>query len=308
VSDEQQPLDGLSKRERQKARRQQKIEAERAAARSERTKKTLATGLVAVVVLGALGVWGVSAWTDRQARQERIELARANLDQLGCTEVEEQAILPSPHLGGNDLATSPPDVIYPDRPTTSGPHLSNVAQSGAFDKVVDERLLVHNLEHGYINIFVHEDVPDEEWQEVAGFVDEQISGLTEKVIATRWKADMPGEARFVLTAWGARQACEQWDRGIAEAFIDEWHYLEGNAPERTLQPHLGGTRGGGIDPNEEDGDLLFPPLGDPADAELGDDVMEEPEGNVEEGEDGPREDAEPAEPTEPADDAAAQDS
>jgi hypothetical protein len=291
VSDELQPgEEQMSKRERQKARRQQKLEAERAAAKSQKAKKGLATTLVAALVLGALGIWGFTTWSERQQRNERIEMARANLDQLGCTEVEEQPVMPSSHLSGAELASNPPDAIYPDRPTTSGRHIGGVAMSGAFDKVVDERLLVHNLEHGYINIFVHQDVDDEGWQEVADFVDDQLSSMTEKVIATRWKADMPGEAQFALTAWGARQLCEQWDRGIAEAFIDEYHYLEGTAPERTIQPHLGGNRGGGTDPDENEGDLLFPPLGEPADGDV-EDVMEEPEENVEEGEDGPREDA-----------------
>jgi hypothetical protein len=294
VSDEQLPgEDQMSKRERQKARRQQRLEAERAAAQSSKAKKGIATFVVAALVLGLLGYWGFSAFTERRDRNQRIEEANARLGELGCTEVENPQVLPSAHLSGAELASNAPDDLYPDRPTTSGRHLGDVAISGAFDKVVDERLLIHNLEHGYVNIFVHEDVPAEEWQEVSDFAGGLIGGTTEKIIASRWKADMPDGAQFAFTAWGARQLCEQWDQGVAESFIDQYHYLEGTAPERTVQPHRG-TGSGGIDPDEEEGDLLFPPLGEPADPDLDEDVMEEPEGNTEEGEEGPRDDEEAA--------------
>jgi hypothetical protein len=223
-----------------------------------------------------------------QDRANRIAEARENLGALGCTEVEEIPVADSPHLDGAQLAGNPPEAIYPDRPTTSGPHLANVAQSGFYDKVVDERLLVHNLEHGYVHIYFDEDAPEEDVAEIEEFVEGLISGNTQKVIASRWKADLPGDANYALTAWGARQTCEQWDQGVAEAFIAEHHYLEGTAPERTIQPHLGGT-GSGIDPDEEDGDLLFPPLGEGDEVDV-EDAMEEPEGVTEEGEEGPRDD------------------
>jgi hypothetical protein len=291
VADEQLPDgSGMSKRERQKARRQQKLEQQAKAQKSEKAKKSVATLAVVALVVGALGVWGFSAYSERQERQERIAAAQERFADLGCTPIEEQDILPSQHLSGTELASNPPEVLYPDRPSTSGRHLGGVVMSGAFDKVIDERLLIHNLEHGYVHIYVDEDVDEGGWNEVADFVEGQVGGNTQKIIASRWKADLPDGANYAFTAWGARQLCEQWDQGIAEAFLADWHYLEGNAPERTIQPHLGGNRGGGQDPDEAEGDLLFPPLGEPADAEV-DDAMEEPADNVEEGEDGPREDA-----------------
>jgi hypothetical protein len=282
VSDPQHPDEAnLSKRERQKLRRQQKMQQEQAAAKAARAKRGVATVVVAALVLGGIGLWGANWWGDRQERARQIEFASENLEALGCTPVEEQPIIPSQHLSGQELASSPPDALYPDRPTTSGRHLGGVAASGFFDKVVDERLLVHNLEHGYINIFFAEDASDDEVADIEEFVNEQIAARTEKIIATRWKADMPGDARFALTAWGARQTCEQWDRGVALAFIDSYHYLAGTAPEKNVQPHRVGMSGV-ADPNETEGDVLFPPLGSPEDGD-GDieDVMEQPEGSEE---------------------------
>lgn len=282
MSDEQLPDESsMSKRERQKARRQQKLEAERSAARSEKAKKSVATFAVIALVVGALGVWGYSAFTDRQERQQAIEEARANLGELGCTEVEEPQVLPSQHLSGTELASNPPDALYPDRPASSGRHIGSVAQTGVFDKVIDERLLLHNLEHGYVTIYVHSDVDEETWQEVAEFAEGEISGNTEKIIVSRWDDDLPNDGNIAFAAWGARQVCEEWDRGVALAFLSEYHYLEGSAPERTVQPH----RSEGLDPDEEEGDVLFPPLGQPAD-ELDEDVMEEPDDSAEEDQEG----------------------
>jgi hypothetical protein len=261
VSDAQQP-DAMSKRERQKARRQERLAAEAQAARSQKTKKGLVTGLVLALVVGALGFAGFSAFTDRADRNERIAAAQARLGDLGCTEVEEIPPGPSQHLAGNELVANPPDVLYADRPTTSGRHLGDFVQSGFFDKVIDERLLVHNLEHGYVTIFFDEEAPQADVDDIRDFVDGLVGGNTQKIIASRWKAELPNDGNFAFTAWGARQVCQQWDRGIAEAFLDSYHYLEGTAPERTRQPHLGGA-GGGADPDETEGDLLFPPLGEP---------------------------------------------
>jgi hypothetical protein len=264
----------------------------------------VATFAVAAVVLGALGLWGANWWGDRQERSQQIEFAQENLDALGCTPIEEQPILPSQHLSGEELVANPPDVLYPDRPTTSGRHLGGVVQSGFFDKVVDERILVHNLEHGYVNIFFTDDASEEEVADIEAFVNEQLDSRVEKIIASRWKADMPGNANIAFTGWGGRQLCEQWDRGVALAFIDEYHYLASTAPERNAQPHRGGT-GGGSDPNETEGDMLFPPLGQPDEGEIGD-VMETPPGDEGHDED-EADDAEPDDGAEPDDAAEADD-
>lgn len=300
MSDEQLPDEAnLSKRERQKLRRQQRLAAEQQAAKQARTRRTIATGLVVALVVGAIGLFGANWWMERQEEQQLIADAQARLAELGCTEVEEQTPVPSPHLGQN-LPASPPDAVYPDRPATSGPHIGNVVRSGFYDKVVDERLLVHNLEHGYVTIYVAEDADPEDVADIEAFVAEQIDSGTEKVIAARWLGELPDGARYAFTAWGARQVCEQWDRGIVLAFLRDYHYLEGTSPEKSVQPHLDN----GIDPDAEEGDLLLPPLGEPSDVST-EDAMEEPEGVEEQTEVGgdPTEPGatEPAEPTEEAD-------
>jgi hypothetical protein len=290
VADEQLPDEAnLSKRERQKLRRQQRLAAEQQAAKQARTRRTIATGLVVALALGALGLFGANWWMERQEQQQLIADAQSRLAELGCTEVQEQPTVPSPHLG-QELPSSPPDVIYPDRPATSGPHIGQVVRSGFYDKAVDERLLVHNMEHGYVSIYYAADADAEDIADIEAFVEEQIDDGTEKVIGARWQGDLPDGASHAIVAWGARQLCEQWDRGIALAFLGDYHYLEGDAPEKSLRPHLADS--GAIDPDAEEGDLLLPPLGEPSDVST-EDVMEEPEGVEEQTEVG-------EEPTEPA--------
>ena len=168
-----------------------------------------------------------------------------------------------PHLGAGhfagmeQMAEAPPDVVYPDRPTTSGIHMNNVAISGVYDKVVDERLLVHNLEHGYVNIFYDQDAPEDQVAQLKAFAREQIdAGRHEKIVVSAWKAELEDDANFAMVAWGVRQQCRDFDEGVVLNFLREHHYLAGEAPERDVRPHLDE----GIDPDAEEGDVLFPPL------------------------------------------------
>jgi hypothetical protein len=263
----------LSKRQRQKQRRQQKMEAQRAAQRAARRKRLAAIGVVVALLVGATGAFAYGWVSDRLEERQLIAEAEERLGDFGCSEIEEEAILPSQHLASEELAANPPDVLYPRRPATSGRHLAGVVQTGVYDKVIDERLLVHNLEHGYVHVYYDEDAPEDQVAELQAFAQEQIdSGRYEKLIVAPWKAELEDDANFALTAWGARQHCRDFDEGVALAFLREYHYLAGNAPEREIQPHLAE----GLDPDAEEGDVLFPPL-DEDGVEDVEDAMEEPE-------------------------------
>jgi hypothetical protein len=286
VTDEQ----NLSKRERQKLRKQQKREHQQAAAAKARRNRMLATVAIIALVLTGVGALGAGWWGARQDRAQQIAEAQEQLAELGCTEITEMPNLGAGHFSGDmgELAQAPPDLVYPDRPTTSGRHMGAVALTGVYDKVVDERLLVHNLEHGYVNIFYTEDAPDDQVAELTAAAEEWIEGRYQKVIVSRWKADMPGDARFAFTAWDARQLCRDFHTGVALNFLEEWHHLSGHAPERTAAPHTSPDQSGVIDPDGVDGDLLFPPLGEDA---PGEDAMDDPEGEEDPDEGAPEEES-----------------
>lgn len=250
-----------SKRERQKQRREAKVAQERAAAARSRRNRTIALGLVVLLVLTGLGAVVLNRVQERQAEADRAELAAATLDEVGCTPVEEQPDQGAGHIGTDaaSLAAAGPDQLYPDRPATSGQHLPTWIISGAYEKQIDERLLVHNLEHGYVNFLYRPDAPQETVDALLAFVRSGIEGDTPKLIAAPYDQPLPGDATFAITAWNSRQVCRDFDEAVAQSFVDRYHGGEA-APERFLDPHL--TPEEGIDPGATEGPLLFPPLGE----------------------------------------------
>lgn len=50
-------------------------------------------------------------------------------------------------------------VEYATNPPTSGPHYEDWTRWGVYDKVLDDRNLVHSLEHGYVIISYNCDIP-----------------------------------------------------------------------------------------------------------------------------------------------------
>ncbi|MPZ86957.1 MAG: DUF3105 domain-containing protein [Nitriliruptorales bacterium] len=266
-----QPDTELSKRERQKQRREAKLVRERARQTRARRKRLLIVAAVAAVALAGVGVVIGNQVSARQQRQATIAAAEARLGEVGCTPIEEQPEMERGHLTEPDaMAASDPDVIYPDRPTTSGPHLAVVGLTGVYDKPIDERLLVHNMEHGYVVLYYDPAADAEMVQSLKGYAQERIDGPNPKVVVAPHDA-MPDGTSFASVAWNFRQLCEQFDTEVTTAFLEQ-HYNGEAAPERLLEPHL--TPGGGvIDPDAQEGPVLFPPLGDQA---AGEDVEGEP--------------------------------
>ncbi len=257
ASQETQP----SKRERQKQRRDAKLAEQRRQLARARRNRFIVLGLVAVVALAALGVVIQSRLAQQREREANIAAANARLTELGCTEIAEQEDLGGGHLtSAEQLTSSPPEVIYPDRPASSGLHVGAVAVSGVYDKQIDERLLVHNLEHGYVNVYYDEDADPAQVDALRAFAQEQIDGDRPEMIVAPFAEPLQGDANFAFTAWNFRQLCGQFDEGVLTAFLDQ-HYNGEPAPERFAGPHTG-SQSGEIDPNAEEGPLLFPPLAD----------------------------------------------
>ena len=246
-----------SKRERQKARRDVKLEQQRIADAKARRNRLIAFGLLGVVFAGLVGA---AVWNNRQnaaeAEAERAEVA-GRLEELGCTEDEKREDLGQGHLGGAELEASPPDTLYEDRPTTSGTHFSNWAMTGVYDQVIDERVLVHNMEHGYVVAYHDEGADAEQVTALKEYAQARIDDNLPKIAVTPWNGDLPGEANFAYTAWNYRQMCSEYDESVFKVFAEAHHSGAGEATEKTLPPHP--AAGSGIDPGDEP--YLLPPLG-----------------------------------------------
>ena len=141
----------------------------------------------------------------------------ARLDELRCTAAEQMESLGAQHLaaGSASLVASPPSEIYPDRPTTSGPHMPLTAATGVYEQPVDARLSTHNLEHGYVVVWHDPQASTESVEDLRGWAQEQIDGDFPKMIVAPYFEELPGEAGFVSAAWGVRRQCEPFDRDIA---------------------------------------------------------------------------------------------
>ena len=250
--------ENLSKRERQKARRQAKVEEQQRARRTARTRQVLALALVVVVVVAGIGLVIVNNRAEQSA-------AAAAAEEYDCTEVlVEEDFGGGQHLDFAALEANPPSELYGNTPASAGPHLGSVAASGVYDETVDERLVVHDLEHGYVTFWWDPDAPQETIDAVKEYVNDRLDDYP-KLIAAPYNTDLPDEQAVNMVAWTFRQSCAGgFSPQVADAFLDANYGLSGVAPEKNLEPHAAdGT--GVIDPAEEEGPLLYPPLGEPGD-------------------------------------------
>ena len=255
--------DSPSKRERQKQRRGAKLEQQRAAELRARRNRIIAFAVLGAIFVGLIAVSLVQRAATQRAEAERRAEVEAKLAEIGCTPSEELEDAGQGHLNGSTLAEQGPDVLYPDRPAASGQHYGNWLMTGVYDQLIDERVLVHNLEHGYVLAYYDEGAEDEDVAALKEHAQAQIDGKFKKLIVTPWDGELSGDANYAYVAWNQRQLCSQYDEDTFQVFLEAHHSGEGIAPEKTLSPHL--EEGNGtIDPGDEP--FLLPPLGEEAPA------------------------------------------
>ncbi|HWB72932.1 MAG TPA: DUF3105 domain-containing protein [Egibacteraceae bacterium] len=225
----------LTKRERQKLRRDQKLAEQRRLAARARRRRLMVLLAAGLVLLGAVGVVIAGQLAERAERAETARQAAQQLEALGCTEAVAQPDLGTGHIGGQELAANPPEAIYPDRPASSGRHIGSVANSGVYDQPVDERFLVHNLEHGYVVVYYDDDLPPAAVEELTSFVSEQL-GAFPKLVAAPWQGALPGDANVAFVSWRTRQLCEQFSPEVALTYLNEHHGTASGAPEAAVAP------------------------------------------------------------------------
>jgi len=250
-----------SKRARQKQRREERLARERVAAARARRNRLFALAGVGLVIVAVVGLVIAQQVQRRAAERENIAAAEARLDDLGCTPIEAaDGGGAGNHLAAEQLAQSPPSEIYPDRPAAGGPHTPGVSVPGVYDKQIDERILVHNLEHGAVNLYWGPDADPAQVDQLRTWAQERFENGFNEITAAPYGDGLPEGANFGIVSWGFRQTCRDFDAGVAQAFLDQ-HYNTAAAPEQ-FTPAGAAGQGGVLDPNESDGPLLLPPLSD----------------------------------------------
>lgn len=255
--------EGLSKRARQKQRRSLKLDEQRRQAAKARRKRLLTLGLAVLIVLALIGLAIAQRVSQRNADLAQQQQATAKLAELGCDAGAPQEDAGAGHLetAQAQLVASPPDTLYPDRPASSGQHYPAWVKTGFYDVQIDERLLVHNLEHGYVVAYYDGGAEPEQVEALETYAGNAIAGDYPKLIVAPWDGDLQGEANFSWVSWTVRQSCRDFDQTVFEVFQKDHHSGAGTAPEKTIPAHL--EEGNGtLDPKGED--LLLPPLGQTA--------------------------------------------
>lgn len=247
----------VSKRARQKQRRQVKKQAERRAAARARRRRVLMFVSAGFVVVGLAGAGVANTLRQRAAVAERQRVAEARLDELGCGQVEEQEIGSTAHLGGNELTTSPPQVVYSERPAAGGRMAEGTAEPGVYDEQVDERILVHNLEHGFVTMYYRAQADRAQIDALKAFARRKMDTFG-TIIAAPWVGALPSEANFAVLSWGKRQLCRDFDEQVFLSYLERNHGGRSGAPEASV----GGMGGNSSNPIRPDGEgpFLLPPL------------------------------------------------
>lgn len=165
-------------------------------------------------------------------------------EEAGCTTVADGDPLEDrSHLDPADAP--PPAALYPDRPAHSGRHYGTLLPLPAGTAPIDERAVLHNMEHGSVVVWFDPDaggVP----REVADWRDRSAHlGFTSRdggaVYASPVPDDLADAPTVALRAWGMAVDCERFDPVVADAFLAEHWGSHGISPEADLSPYPEGS-------------------------------------------------------------------
>jgi hypothetical protein len=251
----------LSKRERQKVRREARLAVERAAQARARRNRAIAFAVVGFLVLAGAGLAVQQQRRTTAADRAARAAVATKLEELGCTQDTAMPNLGGGHLNTPDaMAANPPDKLYSNRPASSGMHTPFWVVSGVYGTFIDERALVHSLEHGWINVYYLKTAPADQVTKLKDWARGQIGSAYPKMIVAPWNGEaLPQGANFAYVAWNFRQLCRQFDPQVAGLFAKAHSGSNSKAPEEALiSADVKADNRLTFDPSNAN--LLFPPL------------------------------------------------
>lgn len=190
-----------SKKSKREAARAARLEAQKAREKARKRKKMM-RNLLIVLLAGALV--GFIVFRSRESDVGVKQLAKS----AGCVEKEHEELDAAPHI--EDEGSTPK---YNSNPPSSGLHFGRTAPWGTSSEKVDDRLLVHNLEHG--GVIVHyKDLPDDQVDQLEEMVDSYPDGVV-------GNPNPDIESKVALAAWGNVMTCKSFSESVAKAFIKE---------------------------------------------------------------------------------------
>lgn len=190
-----------NKKAKRAASRQARVEAQRAREQARKRKRMVTIGLIAALVIAA------AFFGSKRALQTK-QVVDRSAKSAGCVLTNPKELPASPHLNPED-----PTPEYNSNPPTSGLHLASPAPGGAVDETIDKKILVHNLEHGYVVIH-YKGISDSDINNIHDLVDSYEDG----VIA---QPNSEITSPVAMASWGTLQTCKDVTISVIKAFIKE---------------------------------------------------------------------------------------
>jgi hypothetical protein len=160
--------------------------------------------------------------------------ARTALEQAGCTFKSVQASSAGNHLTSETQPIEPP---YNTFPPTSGPHMPTPAPWGIYDDPINQKILVHNLEHGGVVVQYGDKAPADTAAQLRTFFEDSPNGIVvaplpklgDKIALTAWNAEPISSDGKSKPGRGYLALCPRYDAAAFKAFRDAFRY---KGPER----------------------------------------------------------------------------
>jgi hypothetical protein len=160
--------------------------------------------------------------------------ARAAAEKAGCTFKSVQALPSRNHLTDVNQKVKP---AYNTFPPTSGPHFATPAPWGIYDDPINQKILVHNLEHGGIVVQYGPKTPPDTKEKLAAFFQDSPNGIVvdplpalgDKIALGAWTAEDDAKVEKPKPGTAYLAICPSYDEKAFKAFRDAFRY---HGPER----------------------------------------------------------------------------
>ena len=138
---------------------------------------------------------------------------------------------------------------YNSDPPTSGPHHPTQPPFDIYAEPVEQFRLIHNLEHGGVNVQYGDDVPESEVNEITDWYLDDPNGIViapypklgDQIALAAWTADEVAAGEEPTNQRGHLAKCPRFDEAAFNAFVDEYGF-QGPEPfeKKDLKPGLAG--------------------------------------------------------------------
>jgi hypothetical protein len=231
-----------------KDRRSRLDELRRQQRAAERRKNFLTFGsaiAVAVILIGTVVTLSVVKARANDAKKKVGYVAPISAAEraAGCTGVHNDPVSPA----GTHVPNATIDYSkekYGDTqggtlalPPTGGKHnpqpLGDTSRFYALKDQPRAERAVHNLEHGYIDVWFDAQVPADQVAQLQGLVNQP--SFSRMLAVGWWQGDLPAGKHVVLTSWARTERCDKVDSTVLRAFYTN-HLNSSVAPEAGSGP------------------------------------------------------------------------